>query len=96
MPEDLQRTDPIGMDLKDMEPTLSSSVPAILTIGVPPGMGVRRNAMTGQLEIGGGEGDNLTVLDLIGLRDSIDHQIVELQKQAQEQEYKIANSWEPL
>ena len=91
MPEDLQRGAPIAMDLRDMEKTLESSVPVTLTISTPPDARVRRNSMTGQLEI-----DDVTILDLVELRDSIDQQILDLYERAREQAVKIEHSWEPL
>lgn len=50
-----------------------------LFINCPPDYHVRRNQETGQIEI-----ENLLIEDLVGLRNSIDEQIAQLQSQVAE------------
>lgn len=57
-----------------------------LFINCPPEYPVKRNHETGQIEI-----ENLLIDDLIGLRNSIDQQITELQGNSREK-----RGWETL
>jgi hypothetical protein len=83
MSDNLQRNPPVGVDWtgnNSAQPAQAGLV--TLFIGVPDDARVRRNTITGQIEI-----DDITVSDLVNLRDSIDQQITELNKKA---------GWEPL
>lgn len=82
MADDLQQAPPVGTTWTP--PASAPQLAVMLMINVPDHATVRRNALTGQIEI-----DEISIADLISLRDSISEQIIRLQKQERD-------GWEAL